>query len=420
MTTYFCDLGQNSFVDSTGDPDGDGSANYYTGPGGFLQSLTGFGNGTQLAAGDILYIKGTGYIARLVKIVTGSSHATWAAGDTVHDTPSTPDWQGDIIWAESDTTFWVWLDGAYLWNDIDDADGITNDDRGADPTDAVMTSTCYGIEFPTLSGDTTDGWIKFVGVNSSWADDGTYAVLDGEDEADHCLHMESGVTNDMLWFENIRTTRAGTGWYFRGSANSNNIVMHCKSDLCFYGTDFYRAAELTCLNFVCTGSTSDGMSEGIYGYDSIYAFCKSHNNGGVGIGGSSSRLAFYGCLCYENVDNYECDNGLFLNCVADGATSDGIDQQGADVLRTIGCRITNSTAWGVEFATTASMLISAYSYFGGNNGVGDDIDGMYADVVGNTFDGSETDHGYVDSASDDYNLDSDEAAGYAVAIDLDA
>lgn len=68
------------------------------------------------------------------------------------------------------------------------------------------------------------------------------------------------------------------------------------------------------------------------------------------------------------------------------------------------------------------MVILMWSYFGGNKGAGaveNDLKGIYTDLVGNTFNGSDDDHGYVDSANDDFNIASG-ATLRSVAIDLDS
>jgi hypothetical protein len=424
---YYCDLSRSDFVDQVGT--GTGPTQVYTGPGGFLQALHGFGSGSVIGVGETLYLSGTGLHGRLVKIVTGSTHAGWVPGDVVHDTPATPDWQGTIIWQATTTTFWVWLDVAYLFTNIDDADGITNDSGGAD---ATMTSTCNGVEFPSLSGTVAGGYIKFIGVEGSgWTNDETYAVLDGEDDADRGITISGAIAANYLWFENIRITRCeDRGWWVDPANGANFWVMyHNMADLCNYGTYFYRTISNTCIRFRAEENDLDGMREGQFGYDAVYIMCTAFGNGGLGLGGQSSRLAFYGCLSYENADNFQCDEASFFNCVVDGATSDGIDQLGATIIRVIGCRITNNgntdLEYGIELSSANNIVQAAWTYFGGNKGAGastvNDVEGQqYNSIVGNTFDGSETDHGYVNPAADDYNLDSDKAAGYSVEIDLDS
>ena len=435
---YFCDLGNGTFADTAGDPDGDGSGAVYTGPGGYLAAIWGFGNATALAAGDTLWLKGTGDVERLVFIECESTDVSaWAAGDVVRNlTGSGNHWTGVVLMANDDpvggvggnTFLWIWLDAAYDVTDVSSnlADGIENTTK-AENDSALLDAVAEGVQWGDNSGDLTDGYIKVIGVNSSWVEDETYAVLDGNSVATYGFYIPSSSSNSKVLIKHLYVTRTSSyGWYMNGTVSDDWVLYHCAAILCAAGTVLHRFIGATVVRFRAESNTSYGLKEGQYGYDAMYAFCKASGNGGIGIGGTSSRLTFVGCLSFDNYNNFECDDGTFINCTIDAGSEDGVLQLSATRLRMVGCRVTSNgtddVEYGVNLAATG-WLIPMYSYFGGNLGAGaaaNDVEGYKLDLVGNTWEGTDTDQGYMDTATDDYNLDPDEATTFSTAINLDA
>ena len=84
--TYYCNLSEGTFADATGDPDGDGAGDIYTGPAGFMAALRGTGSATVLAAGDTLWLCGTGDLQRLILMdCDGTDVSAWGVGDVVQN-----------------------------------------------------------------------------------------------------------------------------------------------------------------------------------------------------------------------------------------------------------------------------------------------------------------------------------------------
>ena len=116
-----------------------------------------------------------------------------------------------------------------------------------------------------------------------------------------------------------------------------------------------------------------------------------------------------------------------MNSVIENANAHGISSAGR--LLAIANRITNNGDADNEYGiSTTGLSILIANYFGGNKGAGaanNDKSGIFYDTyvfpgsdLSNTYDGTDTDQGYTDSAGGDYNL-SASATKRIIAIPLD-
>lgn len=307
---------------------------------------------------------------------------------------------------------------------------------GTQPT-AGDTVLCKGtdsisaaIDMDGGSGTYNGGYLKFVGVNASWVNDGTYFVIDGgSNTIDGIYHSQ---TKPFIWLENIKIQHCdGTAGINSAAAYAdewifNNVWVyscdgHGMSGLYFRYTKFFRCRF--------TDNTGDGVYR--FGLNPRFHYCEFMGNTGDGIDIYSASSVFNGCIFHNNgawgVDSISLAD--FINCIFDSNASGGFKIAGsADEAPTfIGCRVTNHSGAGdvgVSIAGTAERSQFVGCYFGNNTTA---ITADRYDVIpiaGSTshvvLNGSETDHGYTTPASDDFNLDPDKAVNtYSIAIPLD-
>lgn len=366
MTDYYLDP-EKAYSDATGL---DTAGNEYTGPAGLQAAIRGTGNATALVAGDTLYIKaGTGDLSRLVIIDCNATSVTaWGIGDVVHNKDAGSTWQGVVVETNSggflgaNDLALVWLDSGYDKDDILIAEGVTNDDAGGganDPTDVdpLAAVSAPGIVIDNNSGD-PDEPISLVGVNASWVEDGTLAVLDANDIATY--NVDTAGT-DYLHFRNIHGAGAAShGW------------------TCTAGSTIYSHWE----NCIASGSGGDGFGGGTAGFlYSTFHRCKAYDIAGTYgfytlYSGLSHCIAyncatgFYpyigggmaGCAAFSCTTGIRTGQGTVLyNCLADDNTT-GISIFVAGTSL-VGCRVTNNTT---GIGGSDAVWYEKYCFYGGN------------------------------------------------------
>ena len=290
---------------------------------------------------------------------------------------------------------------------------------------------CRGTETITAQvdmdgndGHVVDGLLRFVGTNASGVVDGTkYTITTGANECHGLVFHGTQLVN----IENFElTTTNSTGTYNGLFATSTGGNSHDNS---FINCEFH-------------GWTGNGYDNGAwYLIDAYFLNCSSHDNGGVGFEVQSSTK-FVGCSAYDNGgDGFDVNssrnvfinclshsNGgdgwdvtyqqTFMNCVAADNTGDGFDVY-YDQRQTlmVNCRSTGN-AYGIRAADFVPLI---NCYFGGNttNTTGN-YDDVNLDGAGNwnEFAGTDTDDGYVDTSTSDYNLDPDNASQFNKAAEL--
>ena len=358
MTDRYCDAARDfanpaNVGDTTGNP--------ALGPGGWQSMIEGWGNHDALASGDDLHVKGTGDQSKLVKItVDADKTGTWVIGDVVENHndgggADGDDWVGVLVYIDA-TTVWAQIDAASSDSDsVDTADGVYNVTRTEEIAGANMTAaTAPGIVYDNNSG-TAAAAITTLGVNDSWVEDGTRAVLDAKGKATYNVDLTGP---DYLHFRNIHARNSAShGWYCSG------VSQFCHWEDCETegsGGDAWRLAyngRYASLH----GCTARDWS-GTYGFNTYYVtfvHCVAYNGttGFFTYAGSSS-----GCVAFQCTTGFSTAYGASLyNCVADDNTNGVTVADGVGQI--IGCRITNNSAYGVSGNSTWH---DPYTFYGGN------------------------------------------------------
>ena len=300
-------------------------------------------------------------------------------------------------------------------------DAWTSLQTAADTATAGDTVYCRGtqtlaaaIDFDTNSGS-SGSMIKFVGCNAAGSVDGTQFILDGNSTAANCINGDV----DFVWLENIKLTNATshgvtystytTSWVW------NNVWVHSNGGYGLYGNNYWRYARM----FRCRFSSNS--SGGVYRVRGIhFTACSFSGNTSYGIN-NSTEMFFVGCV-FDDSDVAIYGGGnyhVLVNCVFDGNTTGFRDANAYSTIN--GCRFTNNTT-GIDQALGFELPICCY--FGGNTTDIGGVSGEYdvpafdGDTTHVIFGGTDTDDGYVDSASGDFNLDGDTASLFSEAITI--
>jgi len=310
------------------------------------------------------------------------------------------------------------VDATNAWQSLAD---VVSGGSGTAPAagDTVLckgTDTLSATVAWTLAGSGTSR-TKLIGVNSSWVNDGTMAIIDGNggaftgvtlNNADNIYWENIRVTNCgtttshdgiscitsgsyYMWFHNCRfDNNAGNGFDGGGGLSRYSLLTNCRFDNNgLYGATGFR---YSCWFWGCRADNNS--SRGFNGYGSGFARCIAHDNGAQGI-------YVYAC---EPV----------FDCVAHGNTSDGIRHTyGSAANAVIGCRSTLNSI-GVSGNTT--QLIPLLYYYGDAN----TTDGAnYQAGPQVTMDGTDTDYGYNDLTTDaeDFSLATG-ATGYQWEVEI--
>jgi|GEM_PF-4847680 len=362
MTDYYCDLGEGTFADNAGTATGTA----YTGPAGLQAAIRGTGSATALAAGDTLYIKGTGDLSRLVLLdCNGTDVSAWAPTNVVRNKDGAgDDWTGVVVQANddppgnlgADDLVLVWLDSGKSVDDIDLADGIENTTL-AESADPLAAKSAPGVYF--VNNGSSAAPIKFVGVNSSWKEDDTMAVMDGNDKA--VTGFARTEIRSYIDFRNIHVTRTTSSAWAAAFQFRNCSWVNCEASASgahgFSGGGSLQYSSM--INCRAYDNNQCGFGN-IYG-SSLFG-CTAYNNGAEGFHLTYSNAN--NCVSYENVTGYNIARGCSLtNCVADKNTY-GVDLDAGAMV--VGSRITNNTTYGLMGAESAHDPYCFYSDNGEN------------------------------------------------------
>lgn len=281
--------------------------------------------------------------------------------------------------------------------------------RGSETTPA-------GIDIDSAySGNITTGLIKFIGVNSSGTNDGTYYTINGTGSSAGVDGLRPAGP-DFLYLENIRVTAfAGDGMDNPGSTESNNWYLnHCAFD--HNGEEGIETNAIRfSLIFRCTfnnnvnGMVTTGATPGSVMFSSF------HHNSGVGAYASNENVGMYiGCLFYSN-GTYgltTASSGFVYNCSFDSNGTIGFQTTSTNNsgILFIGNRVTNHSGTG-DMGVNAQSRLSLYGFNYFENNTGDNIsNGSVALRLGvagvdtNSEDQSNTLQGYTDDDPKDFNL----------------
>lgn len=408
MSTYYCDLDTDFVAHRNGT---DSSTNVLTSVAGLQTICNGWDSGsvTQLAAGDIIYIKGTADLSKWVKItVTVNKSATWAIGDSVrnyNDGGGTPgdDWTGTLAYIDA-TTLWVWLT-AGTYSDVSTTDGVDNTTRTDQISGTNMTgATAPGFTFTGNSGNTTSGQIRMIGVNSSYTKDGTTAVFDGKGVTQYGMQNTQGLDESRL--EYLEFYNCYDNGFHTGTASEVQFL-YCKSH--YNGGEGFSVYQGDKVFFHCIARAN--TTYGFYrGYtDSAFVHCVATDNGTGGIELYYSGVAIHCLVCgngQHGIYSQGTPGSFIANCTCDDNTLAGISIASSLSSNFVGfCRLTNNGTYGINQSTMQNtIVIDRYNYFYGN--ATDDV--LYKDdAIGSYYHEDTTEDGYVDRENRDYDIKPD-------------
>lgn len=279
------------------------------------------------------------------------------------------------------------------------------------------------IDFDGNVGNQTNGWIQFIGLNSSWIDDGTRYIIEGSSVAAGPVWEFLNAGNNFLYFKNFELNNAAEDALGQGASYPeimifDNCIFDNPTNSCldeylqkvlWYRCQFtgagaygvYRPWAQAFLFCVFVGNTSDGIAA--YHDGNIYYGCIYHNNGGNGI-----KL--------ENIGSVNVIQAIF-NCISDGNTGDGIHINASPsqtLVLPVGCRLTNNQD-GIDDDDDGYLLVELYNFFLNNSSDAKEVTNE-SPISGRGSLSAGTE-GYNDRANDDFNLTSS-ATLRRTAIDL--
>ena len=260
------------------------------------------------------------------------------------------------------------------------------------------------IDVDTNSGDTTSGNIHFIGCDAGGTARAGQFTLDGDEAVANALLF--GAVN-YITIENftiVDTTNDGIDF---GSALVTYVdFIKCIAESCG-GCGFMLYKSYYCKVISCIARNND--DEGFYyPYINVYFInCLAYGNGGFGFCNIYNYNVLYGCLAYENGDDgfhFSHRSNCMINCVSadnnTGATGSGLRIIAGGNQLIINCRFTNNDSYGIEMdAAVDDSNYEDYNVFYDN----DDNPRLNINS-GLNSDDNPADNGFVDSATDDYNV----------------
>lgn len=175
-------------------------------------------------AGEIVYVKGTGPVNTFYTVPFDANSGTLSNGEVVtwHDGSGVVQFTGAMA-----TPLRMQLISG---NIVTDGDVMT----GASSGNTVTAHIVVGITQISINvgGTNAAGYIRFIGVNSSWAIDGTRFILDGNSATANGLIFANAA--DLVWLQNAEVKNlAGTtknGFSFAATASSPVLINCCSNN----------------------------------------------------------------------------------------------------------------------------------------------------------------------------------------------
>lgn len=299
---------------------------------------------------------------------------------------------------------------ANAWTSLQRAiDGTNGTQPGAG--DTVLCRAKNGVtpdEILTtnISLDSSSGslnyYLKFIGVNSSWVNDGTKYVINGNGTVSMCLYF--GAVSYHAWynFKCYGATSYQVDFNVQGASHCNLYNFHCSGGL---GVRMYRNNLGSFIGGIVENSTN-----GLYNLSGNCLFSTIRNNSNRGIDSSYLGSVIVGCLIYGSGTGIVYGiygGGLIINNIIHGNGTGILFNTSGGLQSVIGNRLTNNTT-GVD-AQTLSHIIGA-NYFQNTTDIVDGENILKLSPVGvdlNTWAGTDIDYGYVDAANGNFNLTAD-------------
>ena len=219
------------------------------------------------------------------------------------------------------------------------------------------------IDLDTNTGTSTDGFIQFIGVNSSWDYDGTRYILDGSLVA----NLLTFSSKTRLAFVAIEFNNA-TGNPLAGTGGDNTYFINCAfrnngSTVSF--SPCGTAYVVMCGSF---GNDGDGFSMP-YSAGHILLSVAGYNTGdGIELISNSSYLnSAISCLSFNNggegIDSRYGENVVY-QCTSNDNGASGINVD--DYCCVFGNRTTNNARYGIETKLNATYGFIGFNYINGN------------------------------------------------------
>lgn len=271
------------------------------------------------------------------------------------------------------------------------------------------------IDVDGLTGTATD-FIQWIGVNSSWVEDGTRYEIDGNSAAANCLNFNSATVDYTFWKHFVYTgaTAHGVNHNTIGSSPHYflNCIAHTNARAGFYGYRNTGGLYIGCLAY---GNGEEGFM--VSASDIKLLFCCSRDNTEEGFADFYGvNVLFYNCIAFDNTKNgFLLDlKDTMINCVSDNNTTSDLYINDSQTL-IIGNRFTNAQTGFYGLDANSYTFISGYNYFE-DNAAGNILDGtneifinLTASSTTNQFDQADTNEGYTSTTegSENYELRTD-------------
>ncbi len=259
------------------------------------------------------------------------------------------------------------------------------------------------LDVGSLAGSDADGFIQWIGCNSSGEDDGTLAILDANSAVANCIYLNSTVYNI---FKNLDVKNATGAGIDNGASSTRNVFYnvhaHNNAGDGFETYDISRGLFYRCSAYSNSGSGFDTQTH------ANFVFCSAHNNSGDGFDGIYNNAgSYWGCIAYKNgAIGFNHIISPMYGCTSHANTGDQVSWYGTSnyyLSFAIGSRITGALTgkYGSNYNSRAAILI--HSYLDQAAGI-DLLDDDNVLKFGNQFNGTDTDYGYNYPDNDDYNL----------------
>ena len=279
------------------------------------------------------------------------------------------------------------------------------------------------IDWDGNVGNQTDGWIQYIGVNSSWVDDGTRYVIDGTSVAAGPIWEFSSASDYLHSFKNFSLPNAAEDSLGQAANYPKMLIF----ENCIFDNPTGSCLDeyLQCILWLRCQFTGAG-SYGVYRpWLQAFLFCIFEGNTNGGVAHYHDGNIYYGCIVHNNGGNgFEIQNigGIgviqsIFNSVLDGNTGDGIYVNAgpnATLLVALGNRLTNNQD-GIDDDDDGYLLAEMWNFFLNNSSDAKEVT-KESPISGR---GSLTagTEGYNDRDNDDFNL-TDSATLRRTAIDL--
>lgn len=312
---------------------------------------------------------------------------------------------------------------ANAWQSLQEAiDSTNNAGKPAAGDTVYCRHTASPDEQPTaeIEVDGTTGtekaYIQWIGVNSSWTEDGTKYEIDFQNATStNGLDFSSAAVDYMIW-KHIEVYNADfDGFSFNVSGGGSFVhFFDCISrNNGSRGWDGYRMAKPILFGCLAYGNGSYGF---YVNSAATCLFCCSRDNSDVGFSApfQTSGL-FYNCVAFDNTTRgFYLDTANYLiNCVADGNEGGNFSLIDYNNIL-VGCRITNAPTGKYGIDANTETFFSFLNYFQDNDSNKLDTSneifmGLTDSADTSEYDQGDTDAGYTSltPGAENFELESD-------------